>query len=172
MLAAGEFPAWALSLAYLLHMLCTVIWIGGLFSLVLFVLPASQKALEPQARIDFLENLQRRLDPLGWFCLAVLLSTGMFQMAASPKYQGFLAIRGIWGTAILIKHIFFLLMIAVSAYLTWGVLPALRRALLRLSQGKGAGQEKKLEQQNMWMLRLNVILSVLVLVMTALARAA
>lgn len=172
MLAAGETPTWALSLAYLLHMLSTVIWIGGLFSLVLLVLPAAQKALEMQAYLDLLENLQRRLEPLGWFCLVVLLSTGMFQMAASPKYQGFLAVRGLWGTAILVKHIFFLLMIGVSAYLTWGVLPALRRALLRLSRDKSAGQEKKLEQQNLWLLRLNVGLSVLVLVMTALARAA
>jgi uncharacterized membrane protein len=171
-LTAGDSPTWAISLAYLFHMLSTVIWIGGLFSLVFLVLPAAQKALEMQAYLDLLLSLQRRLEPLGWFCLIVLLSTGMFQMAASPQYQGFLAVRGLWGTAILVKHIFFLLMIGVSAYLTWGVLPALRRALLRLSKDPNAGHGKKLVQKNLWMLRLNVALSALVLVMTALARVA
>jgi uncharacterized membrane protein len=33
-------PTWALSLAYTLHMLATVVWIGSLFYQSLFLLPA------------------------------------------------------------------------------------------------------------------------------------
>ncbi len=40
---------WALSLAYWLHMLATVAWIGGLVTLSLLVLPAARQSLDDQA---------------------------------------------------------------------------------------------------------------------------
>ena len=164
-------PLWALTLAYWLHMLSTVVWIGGLAALVLLVLPAARRALDDRAYLALLEALQRRLDPLGWFCLLLLVGTGMFQMSASPNYDGFLAIDNLWAAAILLKHAVFLGMIAVSAYFTWGLLPALRRLALRLSQGKGSPEEHtRLQQRNTWLLRLNLALSVVILALTALAR--
>lgn len=164
-------PPWALSIAYWLHMLATVAWIGSLASLALLVLPAAQRALDSHAYALFLESLQRRLDPLGWFSLALLAATGMFQMSANSHYHGFLAIDSPWAAAILIKHGVYLLMIMVSAYLTWGMLPQLRRAVLRLSHGKDAPDLEKFQRRSNWLLRLNLFLAVIVLGLTALARA-
>jgi uncharacterized membrane protein len=160
---------WVLSLFYWLHMLATVVWIGGLAALAWLVLPAAQRSLDARVQAAFLENLQRRLDPLGWLCLIVLAVTGMFQMSASPNYEGFLTIANRWGAAILVKHILFGLMIGVSAYVTWGVLPALRRAVLRQAQGQTFVTEG-LQRQGALLLRLNLLLGVLVLALTALAR--
>ena len=129
-------PVWALSLAYWLHMLATVIWIGGLSALVILVIPASRKALERGAYASFLSGVQQRLDPLSWTCLLVLAATGMFQMSASPNYQGFLAIDNRWAAAIMVKHMLFLAMTCISAYLTWGVLPELRRIAMRQARGQ------------------------------------
>ena len=166
-------PLWALTLAYWLHMLSTVVWIGSLAALVLLVIPAAQRALDPTAYLALLEALQRRLDPLGWFCLALLVGTGMFQMSASPFYGGLLAIDNLWAAAILVKHILFLVMIGVSAYFTWGLLPTLRRLALRLTQGKGSPAEQaRLQRLNTWLLRLNLLLGMLILALTALARSA
>ena len=122
-----ESSTWALWLAYWLHMLATVVWIGGLAALAIFVLPAARRALDPPAYAAFLTNLQQRFDPLGWFSLAILAATGMFQMSASPSYQGFLAIENRWAAAILIKHLFFFGMAGLSAYLTWGLMPKIDR---------------------------------------------
>jgi uncharacterized membrane protein len=166
-------PLWALTLAYWLHMLSTVMWIGGLTALVLLVIPAAQRTLDEPAYLALLQNLQRRLDPLGWFCLVMLSATGMFQMSASPAYGGFLAIDTVWATAILLKHIAFLAMIGVSAYFTWGLLPTLRRLALQMSQGKGSpAEQERLQRRNTLLLRLNLGLSVVILALTALARAA
>ncbi|HEX7976395.1 MAG TPA: hypothetical protein VF498_18435, partial [Anaerolineales bacterium] len=85
-------------------------------------------------------------------------------------YKGFLEINNRWAVAILLKHIVFVGMIGVSAYLTWGVLPGLRRAALRQSHGQVAPEADKLQRQEARLLRLNLILGVLILALTALAR--
>lgn len=165
-------PAWGLTITYWLHMIATVVWIGGLSALVLLVLPAAGSALEPQGYARLLEAIQRRLDPLGWLCLIILVGTGLFQMSESPHYAGFLTIQTTWATAILIKHLVFFLMIAVSAWTSWGVLPALRRAALLQAKGKDAPDAARLQRSSLLLLRINLVLSVIVLALTALARAA
>ena len=172
MIALGETtPYWALSLAYWLHMLATVAWIGGLVALVILVLPAARRSLEAEPYARFLEQLQRRLDPLGWLSLAVLLATGLFQMSANPNYDGFLTISNRWAVSMLVKHILFVGMIGVSAYLTWGVLPSLRRIALMRVKGVDAQAAEKLQNRETLLLRINLILGILILGLTALARA-
>ena len=166
----SETPAWALALAYWFHMLATVTWLGGLSALALFILPAAQAALEPAGFARLLEKIQRRLDALGWLCLAVLAGSGLLQMSANPNYRGFLAISNRWAVAILAKHILFGMMVLLSAAQTWGVLPGLRRASLLQAKGLGAPQAERLQRKNVLLLRLNLILAVLVLALTSLAR--
>lgn len=175
-------PLLALSLTYWLHMLATVVWLGGLAALSILVLPSARGTLETGAYSRLLEGIQRRLDPLGWLCLAVLVGTGLFQMSANPNYQGLLAINNRWAVAILTKHVLFFAMTASSAYLTWGILPALRRAALRQARhqtegiqpsASAAGAElQRLQRREALLLRLNLLLGVVILALTALARAA
>jgi uncharacterized membrane protein len=175
---------WGLSLVYWLHMLATVVWIGGLAALVILVLPAARRALDAQAYASFLAGLQRRLDPLGWFCLVVLAGSGMIQMGSNPNYQGFLAIRGQWATALILKHLAFLVMVGLSAYMSWGLLPKMRRLALQqaVRSQAAAGQPVSgepgeqlaagLARQEALLLRLNLILGVIILALTAVARTA
>jgi uncharacterized membrane protein len=47
MIQLGEStPFWALSLAYWLHMVATVAWIGGLVALVILVLPVARRIMD------------------------------------------------------------------------------------------------------------------------------
>ena len=172
-------PDWALTLAYWLHMLATVVWIGGLAALSLLILPAARKTLDHAEYAVLLGDLQRRLDPLGWFSLAILAATGLFQMSASPSYQGFLSIQNSWAAAILVKHLLFLMMGGISGYLTWVLTPRLRRVALLQARSREAESTDKerslhettaLQRQEAFLLRVNLILGVLVLALTALAR--
>jgi len=173
-------PPWALTLAYWLHMLATVVWIGGLAALALMVLPAARRALDGQAYAALLNLVQHRLERLGWFCLILLAGTGLLQLSANPHYQGFLAVQNLWAAAILVKHLLFLAMIALSAYYTWGLLPHMRRLALRKAQADKTGVDAghliqtaaDLQRQETWLLRLNLLLAVLILALTAVARAA
>ena len=123
-------------------MLATVVWIGSLAALSILVLPATRKALDAHAYAALIETIQRRLDPLGWLCLVLLVATGLVQMSANPNYRGFLAITNRWAVAILIKHIVFAGMTAVSAYLTWGLLPALAARRIVASARSGGRRRR------------------------------
>jgi uncharacterized membrane protein len=164
-------PVWALGLAYWLHMLATITWIGGLATMSLLVLPAARHALDDKSYANLLGTIQRRLDPIGWLSLLILVGTGMFQMSANPNYQGFLAINNRWAVAILVKHLVFIGMTGVSVYLTWGVMPKLGRVALRQAHGQEVPEALQLQKQETRLLKFNLILGVIILALTALARA-
>ena len=162
-------PQWALWLSFWLHMLATVVWIGGLAALALFVLPVMQRSLKPRDFANWLGNLNKRLDPIGWFSLGLLTFTGLIQMDANPNYVGLLAVGNAWSQAIFLKHLAFIAMIAVSAYSTWAVAPALQKAAIqRASRSAKAEQHSHARLQRL--IQLNLFLGLLILVFTAFAR--
>jgi uncharacterized membrane protein len=152
-------------------MLATVIWIGGLAILTVFVIPVAQHALDKEAYFTMLVKIQRRLNPLAWFSVVILLASGMLQMSANPNYQGFLSIDSLWAGAILVKHGLFGLMVFISGYITWGIIPALQRVVFKQTLGKETPELESLPDREVFLLRLNLILGILVLALTALARA-
>lgn len=165
-------PTWALALTYWLHMLATVAWLGGLAATALLVYPAAKQALKPAEQLAFIAAMQRRLEPLAWFSMALLAATGLFQMSVNPHYDGFLSTTGQWSLAILGKHILGVVMVVVSAVQTWEVLPAIQRGLMRAE--KGALDESELlhlQKRERRLLRTNIVLSALILAATAFARA-
>ena len=165
-------PAWALALVYWLHLLATVTWIGGIVAISILVLPAARKSLEPVDQLAFLEALQKRLEPLAWFSLGMLIATGLFQLSANSHYNGFFDVSTQWSLAILVKHGLVGVMIVVSAVQTWEVLPAIRRTLMRRERGATEEEIVRLQKREERLLRMNFILSILILGATALARAA
>jgi uncharacterized membrane protein len=165
-------PSWALALVFWLHMLATVAWIGGIVSISLLVMPAVHRSLKPADQLAFIEALQKRLEPLAWFSLVVLIATGLFQLSANSHYNGFLDISTQWSVAILVKHSLVAVMVVVSAVQTWEVLPAIRRLLMRRERGASEEEMDHLRRREERLLRLNFILSILILGATALARAA
>jgi len=165
-------PTWAIALVFWLHMLATVAWLGGLAAIAILVLPAAKRVLKPADQLAFIEAMQRRLEPLAWFSLAILIVTGLFQLSVNPHYDGFLSTSGQWSLAILTKHILVVLMVVVSAIQTWEVLPAIRRGLLRIEKGQADEAEvKRLQKLETMLLRLNIGLSITILAATAFARA-
>ncbi len=165
-------PTWALALTFWLHLLATIAWLGSLAAIAILVLPAAKKTLEPADQLAFIEAIQKRLEPIAWFSISLLVLTGLFQMSVNPHYDGFLSTTGQWSLAILTKHFFGLLMVVVSAIQTWEVLPAIRRGLIRLEKGKMDEEEvTHLQKREQLLLRLNIALSILILAATAFARA-
>lgn len=158
-----------LATLYWLHMLATVVWIGSLAAINLLVLPASTRTLKLADQLSFISALQKRLEPLAWFCMGVLLVTGMFQMSTSPHYDGFVSVSTQWSLALLIKHGFAVIMVVVSAIQTWEVLPAIQRTLMK--KDKASEEElAQLQKKELLVLRVNLVLSALILGATAFAR--
>lgn len=161
--------AWILAIIYWLHMLATVTWIGSLAAINILILPASQRTLKLVDQLSFISAIQKRLEPLAWFCMGLLLVTGLIQLSTSPHYDGFLSLSTQWSLAILIKHGFAAVMVVVSAIQTWEVLPAIHRILLKKEM---AAEEDliRLQKKELLLLRINLLLSALILGAAALAR--
>ena len=164
-------PSWVMALIYWLHMLATVTWIGSLAAINLLVLPAAQRTLKLVDQLSFISALQKRLEPLAWFSMSLLLATGLIQMSTSPHYDGFLSLSTQWSLAILVKHSLGVIMVVVSAIQTWEVIPAIHRTLMK-KDNADADELAKLQRREVILLRVNLILSALILGATAFARAA
>lgn len=165
-------PVWALSLSYLIHMVASIVWFGGLVTVALFILPFIQKNLKIEEREKILNTIQSKLNPIGWMCLFILTGTGMFQMSEHPSYQGFLAIDNSWAIALFIKHLFIILMVVAMGYMTWIVIPELKKIALKQKLGKEINQVEmiKVRKKEELIIWTNFVLAVFVLIFTAWAR--
>ena len=158
-----------MALIYWLHMLATVTWIGSLAAINLLILPAAQRTLKPVDQLSFIAAVQKKLEPVAWFCIGLLLATGLFQMSANSHYNGFLNTSTEWSLAILVKHSLGVIMVVVSAIQTWEVIPSIHRILLK-KDSADSNELARLQRREIILLRTNLILSVLILGATAFAR--
>ena len=129
-------PLLAISLFF--HILSTVVWIGGLITITLLVIPELDRALADQPRAhQTARRLRRRFAPISGLALATLMVTGLFQMTADPHYDGLLRFSNAWSRALLLKHVLLVLMALTGLILQFSVTPALERSSRLLEHSKG-----------------------------------
>lgn len=137
-------------LAYLLHVLFAVLWVGGMAFAILALRP-SLAALEPAQRLALLGGVHRRFFLIVWHAMPIVLVSGYFLLFG--HYGGF---RGA-GWHVHLMHLTGLLMAAIYVAIFTGPWKQMRAAL---SAGdlKAAGEaNEKLRQ----MVTLNLALGLL-----------
>ena len=162
-----------LAFSYWLHLIATIVWIGGLALTALVVWPVAQRTLEAPQLAALMEALHRRFTPLAYLSLGVLIVTGMIQLVGDKNYMGALQFTNTWSQVILVKHLCVGAMIAISVYMNMSVEPALRRlALLETRQPQTvAGAIAVLCQRRARLTQINFACGLLVLLLTAVATA-
>ena len=148
------------ALVTFLHNLCTAVWIGGLITLGITVLPSARKVLGagPQTK-EVMDTIQRRLSVLVYISIAVLALTGLLIANRSPAFQGLFTFGNAYSTVLTLKHILVLVMIIV----------ALWRSLVlgRWSRPSKQGREKL----KAGLLFFNIILGIMVLLLSGFSAA-
>lgn len=164
-------PNWVVVGSYFLHMVATVVWVGGISLMALVVYPAVHRATGGGARGGaIIAEIQRRFSPLAMLSLAALVVTGLTQMSVNPNYHGLFSIQNTWAVAILLKHVAFIAMSALGAYSVWGIGPALARLALLEAKGGASETVEALRRREESLNRLNAICALVVLFFTAVAR--
>ena len=164
-------PTWVLALSYWLHLIATIVWVGGLALMALVVWPAARAALGPGPELsDLIRRLQQRFNPLAWGSLVVLIATGLTQMAANKNYDGLLRLTNPWTVAILLKHLAVGAMILIGLYMQMGLQPELARLALLESHGRPTPGAEAFRRRELNLTRLNLACGILVLGLTAIAR--
>ncbi len=162
-------PQSSLALSYFVHLVATVVWIGGLITLTVFVWPETKRALANNpAFYDLLTRWRKRFVPLSNFSLVVLVLTGFIQMSGDPNYDGLLQFSNDWSRVMLLKHLAIIGMVICGLILQLAVTPALERAGLLLERGKGDALEwERLRRREIRLTWLNAGLGIVVLGFTA-----
>ncbi|MFN3449188.1 MAG: CopD family protein [Roseococcus sp.] len=137
-------------LAYLLHVLFAVLWVGGMAFAILALRP-SLAALEPAQRLALLGGVHRRFFLIVWHAMPIVLLSGYFLLFG--HYGGF---RGA-GWHVHLMHLTGLLMAAIYVAIFTGPWRQMRAALAA-GNLKAAGEaNEKLRQ----MVTLNLALGLL-----------
>jgi len=161
-------PQW-LATSYLVHMIATVVWIGGIVFMALVVTPALER--EPGSS-RALSAIQSRFRPIANLSLVVLIVTGMVQLTANSNYVGFLNFSNTWARVILLKHITVGGMIVTALYMNLVLQPDINRTAMRLASGKAKPEDTAaLARRQSQLTQINMALSIFVLLFTAIARA-
>jgi uncharacterized membrane protein len=162
-----------LALSLFIHILATVIWIGGLLITLLLVYPEVRRVLEDKPELyRLLSRLRQRFYPISNLCVVALGVTGLFQMTADPNYDGFLTFDNTWSRVMLVKHLLIIGMIVAGLLLQYAVSPRLERTSLLLQKQKGSAEEwQRLRRRETQLTILNSALGVAVLACSALATA-
>lgn len=160
-------PAWALALTYWLHMLATVVWLGSLAALALLVLPAATRVLDPDAQVALINAVQPRLETLSWGSMALLVATGMFQMSGDANFTGLISTQNPWSAAMLTKHLLVIAMGLFSGWMSWGLLPEIRRAVIRYKKSGDPSEVLALRRREARLMRVSLGMALLILAVTA-----
>ena len=165
-------PNWLVVASYFLHFVASVVWVGGVVLMSIVGYPGLRRVLGVgQQAGAAVAELQRRLSPMYLLSLITLGLTGLVQMSVNGNYKGFLAIGNIWSVAILLKHIAFLIMSAITAFSIWSLSPALNRLTLLEVRGKAnTGELAALRNREERLNQFNVACALIVLLFTAIAR--
>ncbi len=155
-----------LALSYWLHLITTVLWLGGLTMVCLIALPAYRRG---ELTDNHWLGLQKSLLPYINGSMAILWVTGFYQMTNDAHYGGFLVLDNTWAWAILAKHVAIVGMTTLSLLMQFRLLPEMERLLL-LGR-KMVEQRAALAKREAQLLRLNLLLAVIVLLFTAIATA-
>lgn len=161
---------WVLVASYWIHLLATVVWLGGVALMAFIAWPAlRQGGLSSNQWF----GLQKRFLPWINAAFIILLITGFIQMTNDENYHGFLAVDSLWAWAILLKHVAYVGMVALTIYLQFGLYPAMSRLTLleEMHPDTAAFERDKLARREIRYLRLNLLAAAAVLLCTAIATA-
>lgn len=114
-----------------LHLLATVIWIGGM-AFNLLVLRPSLTVIEPSQRIKLVCAVVKRFIYFAWGSIATLVITGIF-MTPRISFSGAL-LSTTYGFVLAIKHALVLIMVIIVAVISFVLLPRLKTLSLSIAE--------------------------------------
>ena len=145
-----------------LHILAAMAWVGGMYFLVLVVVPWLRAGNQQNAG-KFLSDTGRRFRSVGWVCFGVLLLTGTFNLwvrgVRVSSFTDAVWLASPFGRSVVLKLELFVVVLMLSAIHDFVVGP---RATAALREGPSSPRTQALRKQASFLGRVNAILALLV----------
>jgi putative copper resistance protein D len=150
------------TIIHFLHLLATVVWIGGMIFLEAVFYP-SLGAIDPQQAGKALSVVAKRFTIVAWSCIVILIITGLLKTPSGWLFDTSSTI----GIILLVKHLLIVAVIIVSIIITFVVAPKLISAFPKPGESPTPAFLKS--QQRIKVLSgTNLIIGVLILLLTTL----
>jgi uncharacterized membrane protein len=156
-------PNLLLAIANYLHLLATIVWIGGLVISRLIIAPALAP-LPAETRRIVLHTIGQRAASFTYGAIGVFIISGLAMLSKNANYSGLVAFDNLWTRVILLKHLTVAGLILSTAYVNSSVTPKLQAAGDDAERARWAERRKDLGD-------VNVLLALVILALTAIATA-
>ncbi len=141
------------------HILAALVWVGGMWFLALVLVPALRRE-SPDRRAALLEAVGRRFRTVGWVAIAVLLITGVWNVANRGFGWDVFTTSGRFGHILAGKLALVVVILALSALHDFRIGPASTRAR---REGGDPRRAEALRRAASWIGRVNALLTLIVI---------
>lgn len=155
---------WILSLSHLLHVLGTVIWIGGILMTLCVILPSTKAALESSPMVgEMMKEVTQRFTPMANISILILIGTGIIIFYFDKNFTSFLDFHKTWNMVIYLKLLLVAVMIIIHFYR--GLI--LNPKIVKSSTQANVTQTAKLKKFSLDLVKTNFVLGIIVLMFAA-----
>jgi|SRR3990172_691994 len=149
------------NLIHFLHLLATVVWIGGIIFMEVVFYP-SLAAIDPQQGGKALAVAAKRFTIIAWSCIIILIITGLLKTPSGWLFDTSTTI----GTLLLVKYLLIVAAIVVGVVITFVVAPKLISGSPKPGE-KPSPEFLKSQKQVKRLAMTNMTVGVLILLVTA-----
>lgn len=144
-----------LAASHWVHLIATVVWIGGIVFILFVAIPSAKQVLGPEAG-KLMGDISKRFTPIANYCIIFLLVTGIILTALNKQLSEIESVRNNWTLFLIMKHVLVLGMIVVHFYRGLILAPKIART-------ESAGQKASLQRLSLNLVKVNFCLGLLVL---------
>lgn len=150
-------------LSVYLHITAAIVWIGGMFFLVLVLVPWLRKGDRALAG-RVMKDAGQRFRTIGWACFAIVLATGTFNLyVRGVRFSSFVDpawLASPFGKAVVTKLAIFAFVLLVSAFHDFWHGP---RATIVIQKDPRSPEAERLRKRASYLGRLNMLLALALL---------
>jgi uncharacterized membrane protein len=160
-----------LSLSHFLHLLATVVWIGGIVMILLVILPGAKTALESTPMLSrLMKDIAKRFTPLANISILVLIFTGVVILYYEKEFTRFLDFSNPWSAIMFSKHFLVVLMVIIHFYRGLILNPRIGKLSSQLNEvqmtSSLSSKVRELQKFSLNLVRTNLGLGLIVLLLT------
>lgn len=163
-----------LSLSHFLHLLATVIWIGGIMMILLVILPGAKESLESAPMIKrLMKEITKRFTPMANISILVMIATGIVIAHYEQNFTGFLDFNNSWNVVMFLKHLLVALMIIIHFYRGLILNPKIGKLSAEINNSQVesslAPKVTRLQRFSLDLVKTNFVLGLIVLLLTGIS---
>lgn len=100
---------------YWIHLVATVLWIGGIIFIIFIAIPSSRQVLGAESG-KLMGEISKRFTPLANYSIILLFVSGVVLAGLNKQFSGVRILESNWTMALILKLVLFFSMTAIHFY--------------------------------------------------------